>query len=252
MNRVNLALADGDERYLQRYRNALGGMEGIRVVVATMDGGELIEHIVAGDVDIVVTGLMLKGIDGLAVLEALRKMKAKAPKCIVVSHVHTESIVHAALERGVSYYLLKPVRSDILYERIRLITDCERESDEEERDALGIRRKIAAALRQIGIAPSMKGYRCLEDAVMLRLEDANKYSRLTGSVYPRIAEMNDISAVSVERSIRTAIAGAWNRGAIQRYALENNDNRLLCERPTAGQMIDRLSVLIRETPKSVH
>lgn len=249
MRRVRLALADGDSAYLKRNADKLSRIDGIQMVVATMDGEELIRHVAKEDIDVVVTGLMLKRLDGLAVLETMNHMDGNAPKSIVVSHMNSESVVCAAMKCGASYYLLKPVRAELLYERIKMVSG-EEAGEEDGRDHANgdIRKRISAIMKQMGIAAVMQGYRCLETALLLRHENEEAYGRLTGQLYPKVAEINGISAANVERSIRTAIAGAWNSGAIQRFALDKNDALLLRGKPTAGQMIEKLSMYIRDLP----
>lgn len=253
MRRVRLALADGDLVYLKRNEERLSSIEGIQMVMATMDGEELIRRIASERVDVVVTGLMLKGLDGLGVLEMLKRMRGNRPKSIVVSHMYADSVVCAAMNSGASYYLLKPVKAELLYERIRMISGGDAGEDEDaEYDPADTRRRIAAVMKRMGIAPVMLGYRCLETAALLRFENEGMYGCLTGQMYPKIAEMNGISAASVERSIRTAIAGAWSRGAIQRFALEMKDAALLRAKPTAGFMIERISAYICDSAHRIN
>ena len=242
MDCVRVLLADSDREYLMKNSRKLSGMPGIKVVGTAVDGGEVIRDAKRKGADVIVTELALTGVDGLGVLEAVKDMGTDKPKVIVLTNMTSNRIMNYAVELGASYYLVKPVEMAILSERIRFLT---RDTYEEEREDFETdeRKRVRSILRDMGFATVMKGCRCLEEAVLLRNENEEKYSRLTSCMYPKIAEINGVSTVCVERSIRTAIASAWNKGNLQRYAAMTSNTDWGCEKPTAGQMIERISVL---------
>jgi len=218
-------------------------MEGIDIVASTMSGAELIKCISCGCADVIVTELTLMGVDGIAVLETMQAMRGAVPKAIVVSNMNSDWIVNTAVGLGASYYMIKPVDIALVYSRIRMLTrDVWEELPETDSD---VRKSTGEILRRMGISPSMKGYHCLEEAVVLRNEDDTRYRHLTRQLYPKIAERGGVSPECVERAIRTAIASAWDKGALRRFAAETEDAMLLRVKPTAGNMIEKLSVLTK-------
>ncbi len=234
MRSLNVIVADADRDALIRNTRQLSSMEDIDVIASTMYGQEVIEKVYTSDVDVVVTDIVLKGIDGIGVLDAFRKMTRPAPKKLILTRMNTAFIQDAVFERGASFFMTKPTTPSQLYERIKMLGGAET------RRRAGNDVDVSALLRRIGVSPEMKGYRYLQEAVRMRANDEGEARRLTEDIYPAIARRFSTTAQSVERAIRTAIGSAWKNGAIQRYAAETSDANLLSRRPTAGEMIERL------------
>lgn len=244
MKCVNVIVADADHDALMRNTKQLSDMGGIDIVASTMYGAEVIEKVFSSDVDVVVTDIVLRGIDGIGVLEAFRKMKRPAPKPLILTRMSTETVQEAAFARGASFFMAKPAAPGQLYERIKMLAGCERGRDEE----VGPNEAciIGKLLREAGVSPDMKGYMYLEEAVRLRMENDERYRRLIEMLYPAIALRFSTTAQSVERSIRTAILSAWKSGGIQRFYQEKKDGVILEKKPTAGQMIEFLLMCVKE------
>ena len=65
-------------------------------------------------------------------------------------------------------------------------------------------------LNNLNITSNYKGYGMIETAVDIVLEDETALDSVVEKVYNKVAEINNISKVSVERNIRTAITHSWN------------------------------------------
>ncbi|MCD8391554.1 MAG: sporulation initiation factor Spo0A C-terminal domain-containing protein, partial [Firmicutes bacterium] len=59
----------------------------------------------------------------------------------------------------------------------------------------------------------VKGYQYIRTAIMMAVEDTAPLTYITKQLYPDIAKLHRTVASCVERSIRTAIELAWNRGS---------------------------------------
>lgn len=244
MKCINVIVADADHDALMRNTKQLSDMGGIDVVASTMYGAEVIEKVFSSDVDVVVTDIVLRGIDGIGVLEAFRKMKRPAPKPLILTRMSTETVQEAAFARGASFFMAKPAAPGQLYERIKMLAGCgysrREETDADEACDIG------KLLREAGVSPEMKGYMYLEEAVRLRMENGDRYKKLTETLYPAIAARFSTTAQSVERSIRTAILSAWKSGSIQRFYAEKKDGVIPDSKPTAGHMIEWLLNCVKE------
>lgn len=64
---------------------------------------------------------------------------------------------------------------------------------------------IESIVDQEGIQPSYKGFKYINEAVYLILEDGEKLDAITKEVYGEIARKHKTSITSVERTIRFAI-----------------------------------------------
>ena len=210
------------------------------VVGSSCDGEEGISLIEAFSPDFVITGIVLKSVDGFALLEKLASLKTNA-KAIVISSFTSEAIITRALSCGAIYYMAKPFKGEVL--KNRLIELSSGANPEEERIGLEKRKntldeKISKIFISVGIPPHIKGYSYLREGVKMAVEHPDIINNITKKLYPKIGEKFDTSASKVERAIRHAIEVAWARGRIETI------NSLLGirayvgnEKPTNGEFI---------------
>ena len=93
-------------------------------------------------------------------------------------------------------------------------------------------------LNNLNITSNYKGYNLITEAVDIVLEDETTLDNVVEKVYNKVAEINNISKVSVERNIRTAIAHSWN-------VAPHRCNKVLdykCEKPPHASLFIKLIV----------
>ncbi len=110
--RILVATSDKDEEC--RICRFLSEDEGHKVKVVE-SGQEAVQNILAGEIDLAVIDLELNKVPGLEVIEEVKKSKVEIPLIVISgdSSVQTGSRV---VEKGVFYYLYKPVEMDVLAE----------------------------------------------------------------------------------------------------------------------------------------
>jgi DNA-binding NtrC family response regulator len=91
--------------------------EGYRVATAG-NGEEALARVEREDFDIIVTDIVMPGIDGLEVLERSRVLNPRAAVIVMTAYAALETAI-AALRRGASDYLEKPFSVDLLKERVQ-------------------------------------------------------------------------------------------------------------------------------------
>lgn len=74
------------------------------------------------------------------------------------------------------------------------------------------RHRISALLLELGTPAHLSGFGFLLDAVELVGERPELLRRMTGELYPAVAEGRASTPRKVERAIRFAIEAAWLRG----------------------------------------
>ena len=94
---------------------------GVQVVQTCYDGLSLVEAIVKHQPSLVALDLVLSGLTGLQVIEAVHR-NGLTPSFVVASMVSTRERVLAAKEAGVSYYVLKPIDASRLGEVLSRLT----------------------------------------------------------------------------------------------------------------------------------
>jgi DNA-binding NtrC family response regulator len=101
----SILLIEDEPRLLQNLQFLLQN-EGYRVM-ATCDGAEGIKHIEAQSFDVVITDLVMPGIDGFQVLDFLKIHRPETVVVAVTGYISSASAIEA-LRRGAYEYITKP------------------------------------------------------------------------------------------------------------------------------------------------
>ena len=96
--------------------------------------------------------------------------------------------------------------------------------------------EIQSLIRSLGIGGNYQGYRYLTQAVQLCRTNEDYLLGVSKLLYPEIAKMNQATACSVERNLRTVINICWERG--NRALLESISPYPLLDKPTTGEFLD--------------
>jgi DNA-binding NtrC family response regulator len=91
--------------------------EGYRVATAG-SGEEALTRVEGEDFDVIVTDIVMPGLDGLEVLERSRVLNPRAAVIVMTAYAALETAI-AALRRGAADYLEKPFSVDLLKERVQ-------------------------------------------------------------------------------------------------------------------------------------
>ncbi|HVZ89213.1 MAG TPA: sigma-54 dependent transcriptional regulator [Polyangia bacterium] len=133
---------------------------------AVSAGGEAIVRLEAGGIDAVVTDLRMPNIDGLAVLEASRRLDPARPVIIMTAFSAIDTAVES-IRRGANHYLTKPFKQDELYiflgralEEVRL-----------RREAAALKRELGGRFAARAIVGESTAIRAIRELVV-RVADA--------------------------------------------------------------------------------
>jgi two-component system KDP operon response regulator KdpE len=114
---MKIVVADDDKQILGALRIILTA-RGYEVVVAP-DGKQALDRVIDGHPDLVVLDLGMPGLDGLAVIEAIRGWST-VPILVISGRTDSAEKVEA-LDRGADDYVTKPFATDELLARIRAL-----------------------------------------------------------------------------------------------------------------------------------
>jgi two-component system response regulator (stage 0 sporulation protein A) len=95
--------------------------------------------------------------------------------------------------------------------------------------------ELVRILRKCCISPRHRGYACIFESVELMFYQEDSDQPLTKKIYPNVAKKQGTTAVRVEKNIRDAIRGGWEKGG-----REAMSDILGCGRekpPTNGEFI---------------
>jgi DNA-binding NtrC family response regulator len=110
MARSGSVLVIDDEEVMREILEALLGREGYRVKLAS-SGEEGLELARSAQFDAAIVDVMMPGIDGIAVLEELKKIDDDLPVVMVTAFASVETAI-SAMKRGAFDYITKPFKND--------------------------------------------------------------------------------------------------------------------------------------------
>lgn len=161
---------------------------------------------------LLVTDVVLPGLDGFGLLRQMNQLSGEQPRCIVVSSFCNRRTVAQAMEMGVYFFLPKPVNEESLLELMRQASTPEQE---EAPFAPALEGMVTAIIHEIGVPAHIKGYQYLREAIMIAVNDMDVINAVTKVLYPEVAKRFCTTPSRVERAIRHAIEVAWDRGDIE-------------------------------------
>lgn len=231
---LKLLIADGSEEY----RTALAEMvSGTYEVQICGEGGEALQLLRAFHPELMVLDLMLPGMDGISLLQIASEEKL-LPKVLATTCFTNEYVVKAMQRMGTGYMMIKPC--DLKASVARLADLAEMlgvPADQSEN-------LIADILLSLGVPSKLRGSLYLRQAI---LESARQPGQMiTKELYPAVGKRNDATVAQVERSIRSAIAAAWeNREEAKWRQFFAPDKDGTLDRPTNAEFICCLADRLR-------
>lgn len=179
-------------------------------VVATFNNGEealsyLMNH--HADYDLILTDILIPGMDGLSILDELKRQEINK-KIIIISNYNDETIIKKCADYNISYYIIKPFSILALEKRIL---------DVFANNNLSLKRnenvdlEISQILHNLGIPSHIRGYKYIRDGILIIYNNDN-VSLITKEIYPQIANKYETTPSRVERAMRHAIEVSWIRG----------------------------------------
>ena len=191
MNKINVAIADDNQRTVEMMTELLEQESDIEVIASADDGEEALRIIKEKQPDVVLLDIIMPKLDGIGVLERLQTEDlSKRPIIIMVSAMGQAKIKQQIPERP---FVSVP-------EKIHGLTENQLEII------------ITNMIHEIGVPAHIKGYQYLRDSIMMAVCDMDILNSITKQLYPSIAQKFDTTPSRVERAIRHAIEVAWGRG----------------------------------------
>jgi DNA-binding NarL/FixJ family response regulator len=117
VNPIRLALADDQALVRGGLRALLDEFEALQVVVEAADGAALLQALEAQPVDVVLSDIRMPGMDGFALLAALRAREGAPPLILLTTFDEPELALRAA-QAGARGFLLKDASPEDLLDAI--------------------------------------------------------------------------------------------------------------------------------------
>lgn len=113
---IRVALAD-DQAIVRAGLRALLERHGIAVVFEAEDGAQLLEHLAATPVDVILSDIRMAGVDGIEALRRLRERGDRTPVLLLTTFDESELLLRAT-EAGAQGFLLKDAAPEDLRDAI--------------------------------------------------------------------------------------------------------------------------------------
>ena len=200
MEKLNVAIADDNERMLKLLGNIIESDDELNVVGTARDGEEAYQVIKSKEPDVVLLDIIMPKLDGLGVLDKVNHDKTihKHPTFIMISAIGQESRIKKIRENEKNK--ATEMKKGNAFEKV------------EKKDAHDLETDVTEIIHEIGVPAHIKGYQYLRDAIVMSVTDMEMLNSITKVLYPNIAEKYQTTASRVERAIRHAIEVAWSRG----------------------------------------
>lgn len=260
MEKLNIAIADDNERVVEMLGDILGKEATLQIVGTARNGEDVLDIIKSKEPDVVLLDIIMPKMDGISVMERVRvdKTLRKKPRFVVISAIGQEDVTEDAFNVGAGYYIMKPFDKDLILNKVRstkartegglrehkgftAVNEITRELGAHELES-----EVTNIIHEIGVPAHIKGYHYLREAIIMSVNDVEMLNSITKVLYPTIAKKYQTTPSRVERAIRHAIEVAWSRGKVDTidelfgYTVSNGKGK-----PTNSEFVALISDKIR-------
>lgn len=227
-NMRKLLIADCNEDYRAALAAALQDQYHVLCCRTGMEALELMhrEH-----PDIFVLDLMLPELDGLTLLERTHANGIR-PMVLAVTPILTGYVYSCTQRLGIEYLVRKPCDIQAIASRVKDLS-MRMTAPQQKVDPATY---VTELLLTLGFSTKHNGFSYLREAVILMSADPGQ--SVTKVLYPTIAHSFSCQKSNVERSIRTALDCAWDRGDRLRWKQYFPD---AVQRPSNAVFITRIA-----------
>lgn len=208
--KIKVFLADSSRDFLDLLTSALSEQTDLEVIGRADRGDTAYAYMSEHSPDVLVTDLLLPGLDGLSLLRRL-KSDGVMPRTLILSAFVSEATAEVATRLGVDDYLPKPCNAQALVRRIREIGN----GVPDRSRTVNYERIIREALMRFGVNSHLNGFGYLMEGICRALDDRSSLRGVTKVLYPDLAKHFGTTSLCIERSIRTAVDKAWKTGSTE-------------------------------------
>lgn len=235
MNKFGLYIADMDRQFVTSVRNAVAGSHGIALVGNSDNGRNALKDIIRLSPDVVLADIPLPELDGIALLRETQRLR-RPPAVIICTRFCSDATLQCACKYGAAFFLCKPIELKALP---GLIVECALSvrntptgstAPNNEGEAMNMRAEIARRmLKELGMPARLDGSAYILEAVLHCHGDDKLLRNLSSGLYAELANRLETTAPRIERSLRSAIAIAYERGALRQRFPQKPSNKAFLE-----------------------
>lgn len=235
MEKYRVYIADMDQAFTASVRRALASNAALAVVGNAANGRQAMKDIVRLAPDIVLADIPLPELDGIALLRETRRLR-HPPAVIICTRFCSDASMQCACKYNAAFFLCKPIDCRALP---GLLIECGKAASasanlhdgtiaaDESTDGRG---EIARSLlREYGMPARLDGCAYLIEAALCAQGDAMLFRNLSNGLYAVLARLMGTTVPRIERSLRSAIGVAYERGSLSRFFAQKPSNKAFLE-----------------------
>lgn len=240
MNRQSILIAESSDTFRASLSLLL---QGSYDTYTCRNGKEALEIILSVHPDAIVLDMMLTELDGVSLLNRVI-VNDYHPAILATTKLMTDYIIRNSDKFKIDYLVCKPCDAEAISQRVQeIITPMYSAGSPSDPETL-----IKDTLLRLKISQKHKGFDYLMTAVHLTY--CKPDIAITKELYPAVASQFRVTGSQVERSIRSAVASAWERGSGDIWKTlfsDMYDDR--AERPSNGTFITAIAQeILRRCP----
>ena len=136
---IKIAIADDHKMFINGIRSLLEGNEEIRIVAEALNGKELLKTLEGLPIDVVLLDINIPGIDGVSVLEVIKKEYTNTRILALITHNESQ-FINQIMHSGIDGYLLKNSDQSELISSIKAV--CDERNDYKQAATEPVRQKL--------------------------------------------------------------------------------------------------------------
>ena len=194
---IKVIIADENADLRAALQMAIDGKSGIKVVDSVENGRTLIDSILAHQPDFVLLDHMLPVMDGIsAVRNISRQTVVNVPVFCILTGFASAVSMNEAMKAGVAAYLMNPIDSSVLEEKIVELMDSYNMTLNSVPAGVDAETQleilVTNTIHEIGVPAHIKGYQYIRDAIIMTINDMDTINAVTKVMYPAIAKKGNI------------------------------------------------------------
>lgn len=239
MKNIKILLVDDNQLWLNTLKYELNKHSELDVY-AVNSGIKALETITENPFDMVISGIVMYGMDGFALVDGIKRLRTKQPKVMFMSLFCNDDIIKRAADVGVAYFFRKPVSAQNIYDRLHsFVSDTANVNIDTSTEKI-----VGKTIKTFGISANLSGYKFIRDIVTLFVKNGETSDLVMKKIYSTIAEKYATTESRVQRLIHTAIDSAWHK-ADKNAIIEVFGNTIDKDKPTNSEFVAAIAEKVR-------